>query len=113
MGRGRGGQAQLQAGLFHHQGDEARVQRATACAAKEGVIARQVKGAEFGVAGDRLACGGQDGDKPGFAALAGDAQHIGQGVIRPGEAKGFGYPQAAAIKDGDHGHVTGGDPVGL
>ena len=78
LGRGAGGQAQLQAGLFHHQSDQPGVQRATAGAAKQGIIPGQVMRAEFGVAGHGLARGGQDGDKPGLAAHPGDAQHFGQ-----------------------------------
>ena len=59
MRRGRGGQAKLRAGLFHRQRNQARVQRATAQATKQGFVARQIIGAQRDIACDGLLRGGQ------------------------------------------------------
>jgi hypothetical protein len=68
-------------------------------------------GAEPGVAVDRGARGGQDRDVALLAALAADAQRLGEGQQARVERQRLGYPQAAAVEQRDDREIAGGDPV--
>ena len=78
VGCGGRGQAQLQPGLFHDLGDKPPVEWPAPDAAKERRAGGEVMGTQRGVAGDGGAGGGQDGHLALLAALAADAQRVGE-----------------------------------
>ena len=111
MRGGRGRKAQLQPGRFHRPGNQARVQRTAAYPAKQRLCRGQIKRDKGCIAGHGSARRRDDRDQPCLAALAGDAQHLGQRACRAGQPQRFGNPQATAIKQCHDGGIAGGDPI--
>ncbi len=107
---GGGGQAQLQAGGLHHFLDGPRAQGAAADGAKQRCVGFQRMRAGAQVAVDGHARGVNHRHDALLVALAGDAQHFGQGGVGAGQGQGLGYAQPATIQQGDHGHIAGRDP---
>ena len=107
---GRGGQAQLRAGAFHHFLDQPRIQRPAARANKQRAVGGLRIRAHRDIGGHGHARGGDHRHHTHLAALAGDAQAFRQGGVGKGQRQRLGYPQATAVKQGHNRGVACVDP---
>lgn len=78
--------------------------------AEQGRIGFQIERSRLSIGGHGAFHRRQDGNDARLAALAGDAQRIGQGVVTAGQGQRLRHPQAAAIHQREHRRVPRRNP---